>query len=122
MFGDPCEQPTDPNTVIPSFAWTDVHKIDPLSYEIVEKARGTCNGGKRHKKSVTVAETYTACVEQPAQRLHLALVTALNFTAIGCDVGNAFAEAPAPTQPFFMHIDDQFRDWWENCPSRDPIP
>jgi hypothetical protein len=122
MFGDPCERPNDSNAVILPFVWTYVHKIDPLTGEIVEKARGTCNGGKRHGKAVTIAETYAACVEQPAQRLFWALVAALNLTAIGCDVGNAFAEAPPPTQPFYMFIDDQFRDWWENCLGRDPIP
>jgi hypothetical protein len=122
MFGDPCERPNDPNAVILPFVWTYVHKIDPITGEIVEKARATCNGGKRHGKAVTIAETYAACVEQPAQRLYWALVAALNLTAIGCDVGNAFAEAPPPTQPFYMFIDDQFRDWWENCLGRDPIP
>ncbi len=61
--------------------------------EIIEKARATCNGGKRHGKAVTIAETYAACVEQPAQRLYWALVAALNLTAIGCDVGNAFVNA-----------------------------
>jgi hypothetical protein len=74
------------------------------------------------RKAVTIAETYAACVEQPAQLLCWALVVALNLTAIGCDVGDAFAEAPAPTQPFYMHIDEQFRDWWENCLGHDPIP
>jgi len=122
MFGEPCSRPTDPNAVILPFVWTYVHKIDPLTNDTVEKARATCNGGKRHGKAVTIAETYAACVEQPAQRLYWALVAALNLTAIGCDVGNAFAEAPAPTQPFYMHIDEQFRDWWENCLGRPPIP
>jgi hypothetical protein len=105
------------------FAWTSVHKIDPLTGEIVEKTRGTCNFGKRHAKAVTVAKTYAACMEQPAQRLCWALVAALNLTAVGCTVGNAFAEAPAPTQqPFFMCINKQFQDWWENCLGCDPIP
>ena len=122
VFGDPCPRPDDPNAVILPFVWTYVHKIDPLTNEIVEKARATCNGGKRHGKAVTIAETHAACVEQPAQRLCWALVAALNLTAIGCDVGNAFAEAPAPTQPFFMHIDDQFREWWESCLGREPVP
>jgi hypothetical protein len=68
-------------------------------------------------------QTYAACVEQAAQRLYWALVTSLNLTAIGCDVGNnAFAEAPAPMQPFYMNIDDPFRNWWENCLGRAPIP
>jgi hypothetical protein len=122
VFGNPCPRPQDPNAVILPFVWTYVHKMAHKGDEIVEKARATCNGGKRHGKAVTIAETYAACVEQPAQRLYWALVAALNLTAIGCDVGNAFAEAPAPSQPFYMYIDDQFRDWWENCLGRAPIP
>jgi hypothetical protein len=122
MCGDPCLPPDDPNAVILPFVWTCVHKIDPLTNDIVEKARATCKGGKRHGKAVAIAATYAACVEQPAQRLHWALVAALNLTSIGCDVGNAFAEAPAPAQPFHMHIDEQFCDMWENCLGHDPIP
>ena len=50
-------------------------------------------------------------------------MASLNLTAIGCDVGNAFAEAPAPSsQLFYMYIDEQFRDWWENCLGQEPIP
>jgi Reverse transcriptase (RNA-dependent DNA polymerase) len=41
---------------------------------------------------------------------------------MGADAGNAFAEAPAPTTPFFMRIDDQFSDWWEEHCGRPPIP
>jgi hypothetical protein len=122
MFGEPCERPNDPNAVILPFVWTYLHKLAHKGDAIVEKARATCNGGKRHGKAVTIAETYAACVEQPAQRLYWALVASLNLTAIGCDVGNAFAEAPAPSQPFYMYIDEQFRDWWENCLGREPIP
>jgi hypothetical protein len=96
MFGEPCLRPQDPNAVILPFVWTYVHKRAHKGDEIVEKARVTCNGGKRHGKAVTIAETYAACVEQPPQRLYWTLVAALNLTAIGCDVGNAFAEVPKP--------------------------
>ena len=99
-----------------------VHKLAHKGDEIVEKARATCNGGKRHGKAVTIAETYAVCVEQPVQRLYWALVASLNLTAIGCHVGNAFAEAPAPSQPFYMYIHKIFRDWWENCLGREPSP
>jgi hypothetical protein len=61
MFGDPCECPTDPNAVIFPFVWTYVHKMAHQGDDIVEKARATCNGGKRHDKAVTIAETYAAC-------------------------------------------------------------
>jgi hypothetical protein len=42
--------------------------------------------------------------------------------AHGTDVSNAFAEAPPPAHPLYMHIDDAYKDWWENSLSRLPIP
>ncbi|MFN9979319.1 MAG: reverse transcriptase domain-containing protein, partial [bacterium] len=38
------------------------------------------------------------------------------------DVSNAFAEAPPPVYPLYMRIDEAYRDWWENCLQRSPIP
>jgi hypothetical protein len=35
----------------------------------------------------------------------------MNLICKGYDVGNAFAEAPAPTSPFFMKPDAQFQQW-----------
>lgn len=61
-------------------------------------------------------------VEQPAHRLTWALIAALNYIALGCDVGNAFAEADAPAEGFSMEIDEAFRDWWVNHLQRPPIP
>jgi hypothetical protein len=49
-------------------------------------------------------------------------VAAENFIAIGADVSNAFAEAPAPQAPLFLYIDDAFRDWWTNHLGNAPIP
>ena len=37
-------------------------------------------------------------------------------------MSNAFAKAPAPKEPFYMVVDEQFRDWWENCLEKPPIP
>lgn len=59
-----------------------------------------------------MAETYTTCVEQPVCRLYWSLTAGLCLLAMGADVGNAFAEAPPPQQPFYMIIDDQFMEWW----------
>jgi hypothetical protein len=122
MFGQPCPRPPDPKTVILPWVWTYLYKIDPMTLEDVEKSRGTCNGGTRYGKVVTLAETYAACVEQPAHRLTWSLIAALNYIGHGCDVSNAFAEAPAPKEQFYMVVDDQFRDWWENCLGKEPIP
>jgi hypothetical protein len=99
-----------------------LHEIDPNSLEEVEKARGTCNGGKPHGGAVTLAETHAACVEHPAQRLFWAITASESLITLGCDVANAFAEAPPPTAPFYMEVDHQFRDWWVNCMGRPPMP
>ena len=63
----------------------------------------------------------TTCVEQPIHRLTWAISAALNLCCKGYDVGNAFAEAPAPVDPFFMYPDAQYREWWEGL-GNDPIP
>ena len=46
----------------------------------------------------------------------------MNLYCKGYDVGNAFAEAPAPVDPFFMIPDAQFHQWWEEELKRQPIP
>ena len=99
MFRDLCPRPRDLNAaVILPFVWTYVHKLAHKGDKMVKKAQATCNmAGNDMGKRSPFAETCTACVEQPAQRLYWALVASLNLTAIGCDVGSAFAEAPAPS-------------------------
>jgi hypothetical protein len=122
MFGEPCPRPLNDDVVVLPWVWSYLYKIDPVLIEDVAKSRGTCNGGPRHGKVITIAETYAACVEQPAHRLMWALIAALNFVGLGIDVGNAFAEAPPPKDPFFMQADKQFREWWTQCLGHPPIP
>lgn len=123
MFGKPCPRPPKgSNTVILPWVWTYLFKLDPMTLEDIAKSRGTCNGGSRHGKVITLAETYAACVEQPIHRLSWAITAALNHISLGCDVSNAFAEAPPPKIPFFMEVDEQFLDWWVNSLGNDPIP
>ena len=57
-----------------------------------------------------------------AERLFSAIVAKEGLTAIGADVSNAFAEAPPPVAPFYVYVDDVYRDWWENELGRPPIP
>ena len=104
------------------WVWSYLYKTNPVTLEKEEKARGTCNGGQRYGKFFTLAKTYTASVEQPAHRLTWSLIVALNFVGIGTDVGNAFAEALAPKETFYMKVDEVFLDWWVNCLGNDPIP
>jgi hypothetical protein len=115
MFGDPIKRPHK-STVLP-FVWTYLFKDG-----IKPKARGTCNGGKRYGKAVTLAYTYASCVEQPGARMFWSLSALHGMTVLGADAGNAFAEAPPPIQPFFMAIDDQFRTWWTEHLGNTPIP
>jgi hypothetical protein len=44
-----------------------------------------------------------------------------NLIIHGADVLNAFAEAPAPKQGFFIRPDKAFHDWWVNHKHREPI-
>lgn len=120
MFGEPCTRPQGVTTL--PWVWTYLYKPDPITFEPKAKARGTCNGGPRYGKVVTLAETFAACLEQPAHRLAWALTAACNHIALGCDVANAFAEADAPEEPFYMEVDDQFNTWWTQHLGKPPIP
>ena len=118
-IGDPIPWP-DRATVLP-FVWTYVLKQCPITGQMINKARATCNGCPRYGRAVTMAETYVTCVKQPACRMYWSLTASNNLIAMGADAGNAFAEAP-PLQKFFMRIDEQFRHWWTLCKGRAPIP
>jgi Reverse transcriptase (RNA-dependent DNA polymerase) len=121
MFGNPCPRPShDLDCVELPWVWTYLLKLDPVSLESLEKSCGTCNGGSRHGKIVTLAETYAACVEQPIHRLAWAISAAINYICLGCNVSNAFAEAGPPGKPFYMYVDNQF--WWTKHLRRPPIP
>jgi hypothetical protein len=65
-----------------------------------------------------LAKTCAACVEHPAQQLFWAVTMSKSpMITLGCDVANAFAEAPPPTVPR-----RQFGDWWVNIMGRPPNP
>jgi hypothetical protein len=111
MFGTPCPQPRDNGVVVLPWVWSYLYKIDPISIEDVAKSRGTCKEGPRYGKVIsTIAETYAAFMEQPAQCLMWALIAALNYVGLGIDVGNDFAEAPPPKDPFYIQVDAQFQE------------
>jgi hypothetical protein len=115
MFGAPIRRP--PKATVLPFVWTYLFKDGTQP-----KARGTCNGGKRYGRAVTLAHTYASCVEQPGARIFWSLAALHGMTALGADAGNAFAEAPPPVEPFYMEIDEQFRTWWTESLGLDPIP
>ncbi len=96
-------------------------KEDPITGEPILNAQAICNGRKKYGKAVTVAETYITCVEQPACQFDWLVTASECLIAMGADAGNAFAEAPPATEPFFRRLDNQFLDWWVEHLGRDPI-
>jgi len=86
------------------------------------KSRMVCNGSPRQKGTVTIGHTYANALDAASERLFWAIVANEGLIAIGADVSNAFAEAPAPKAPLFLYIDDSFRDWWVNHLQKEPIP
>ena len=87
-----------------------------------KKCRMVCNGSPRQKGTVTLGHTYANALDAASERLFWAIVANENLIAIGADVSNAFAEAPAPKAPLYLYIDDAFREWWTVHLRNEPIP
>mmetsp|Transcript_10383 Transcript_10383/g.14952 ORF Transcript_10383/g.14952 Transcript_10383/m.14952 type:complete len:1434 (-) Transcript_10383:2326-6627(-) len=87
-----------------------------------KKSRMVCNGSPNQKGTVTLGHTYANALDAASERLFWAIVANEGLIAIGADVSNAFAEAPAPKAPLFLYIDDTFREWWVRHLGKDPIP
>ncbi len=87
-----------------------------------KKSRMVCNGSPAQKGTVTLGHTYANALDAASKRLFRAIVANEGLIAIGADVSNAFAEAPAPKAPLFLYIDDTFREWWVRHLGKEPIP
>jgi hypothetical protein len=61
---------------------------------------------------MVAGHTYAPTPDMTDLRLFFALSALENKLVFGADVSNAFAEATAPAQEYFMRIDSQFTDWW----------
>ena len=46
-------------------------------------------------------------------RLFYALSAALGLTIVFADVKNAYQQAPPPTEPCFLEIDDAYQSWYK---------
>jgi hypothetical protein len=60
-----------------------------------------------------LANTWSSCVEQPIQRIFLALCASQGLTIYGGDVTDAYAHSPSPEVPTYLSIDDAYADWYE---------
>jgi hypothetical protein len=65
-----------------------------------------CYGNPHQKGTVTLGHTYANTLDAASERLFWALVAKEGLIAIGADVTNAFAEAPAPKAPLYLYIDE----------------
>ena len=114
MFGAtvPC---TSGLNILP-LIWTYMVKNDGT-----KKAQCVCDRSPHNKGSVTINYTYAAALDQAGARTFWALAALNNHIVVGADATNAFGEAPPPKVPFYVTIDELFRDWWVHVLKRPPI-
>ena len=110
MFTDPGPLPPDISdySILPMI-WVYLVKTDGR-----KKARCVANGAPHLQGTITLANTYAACLEQAACRLFWAIVAIKNKQAFGSDAVNAFAEAPPPKSPLYLKVDAAYINWYKN--------
>ena len=109
MFSSPTKLPTQHGINVLAMIW--VYLIKTCGRK---KARCVANGNPHQKGSVTLANTYAACLEQAGARIFWATCAAKNKIVYGADMSNAFAEAPAPKAPLYLKVDIAYKNWWYN--------
>ena len=117
MFGEPCLPPS--NAAI--FHWVWIYKIKQEENNR-KKARAVCDGSTRGGQARVAGHTFAPTPDMTDLRLFFALAALENKLVFGADVSNAFAEADAPAQEYFMRVDAQFREWWISKGNRDIPP
>ena len=109
MFSKPTKLPNQHGINVLAMIW--VYLIKTCGRK---KARCVANGNPHQKGSVTLANTYAACLEQAGARIFWATCAVKNKLVYGADMSNAFAEAPAPKAPFYLKVDVAYKNWWYN--------
>ena len=110
MFGTPGPLPDtgEDYSVLPMI-WVYLIKVDGR-----KKARCVANGASHLKGTITLANTYAACLEQAACRLFWSIAAIKNKKVFGADAVNAFAEAPPPKSPLYLKVDMAYKNWYFN--------
>ena len=110
MFGKPGPLPNhlDKYSILPMI-WVYIVKSCGR-----KKARCVANGAPHLKGTITLANTYAACLEQSGFRIFWAICALRNKQVFGSDAANAFAEAPPPKCPLYLKVDAAFRNWYSN--------
>ena len=109
MFSKPTKLPNEHGLNVLAMIW--VYLIKTCGRK---KARCVANGNPRQKGSITLANTYAACLEQAGARIFWATCALRNKLVFGSDMSNAFAEAPAPKAPLYLKVDVAYKNWWFN--------
>lgn len=108
MYGAPVPRP--PNAIVLWQHWQYHIKRDSTRC-----SRNCCDGSPRAAPALhRFALTYSSCVEQPVQRLFMAIAALMNYQLFGADAKDAFAHSPPPDTPTFVAIDDAYADWWHH--------
>lgn len=105
MFSNPLPLPRNSNAL--RMLW----RFNLKAYG-TKKSRMVGNGSPHQQGSVTLGHMYANALDAVSDRLLWAIVANEGLLAIGADVSNAFAEAPAPKAPLFLYIDNTFHEWW----------
>eukprot|EP00986_Skeletonema_menzelii_P015723 scaffold12494_cov159-Skeletonema_menzelii.AAC.1 len=116
MFGQPVARQS--HMSIFHLLWTyTVKTVDNR-----KKARCVCDGSSRGGQVRILDHTYANGLEHTGARIFYSVAAAENLVVYGADVTNAFGEAGAPKQGFYVQPDAAFRSWWEEHLGNPPIP
>jgi hypothetical protein len=112
-IGDPVPRPKTnsrggpPNIL--RIHWSNCVKTDGR-----RKTRACINGSKRAAPWLReFAHTYASCIELPCMRLFFAICGRLCMIIVYGDTDNAYQNAPPPTEPCYLEIDDAYRSWYK---------
>lgn len=107
MFGAPIPRPKNAIVLRPHWQYSVRRSGE-------RRSRNCCDGSKRAAPTLhALARTYSSCVEQPIQRLFLALAAIENNLLFSGDAKDAYAHSPPPDIPTFVSIDAAYADWYE---------
>jgi hypothetical protein len=104
MYGPPCRPPAD--AIVLRQVWTY-----NVKYEGTLKDRNCCDGSVIKGRGIEYSRHYTAYISQQGMRIFCPITALRGWVAIGDDDVNTFAQSPPPSEPTFVLIYAQMREW-----------
>ena len=71
------------------------------------------NGQPKFKGTVIFGYTFTKMLDQVRSQIFRGTVVSKNLIVRGANASNAFAEASASDIPLFVHVNDQYHEWYK---------